>query len=312
VHPFRFGVTASRGFSARFDGEAWSQLARTAEELGYDRFLMPDHLGSQLSPIAALAVAAASTRTLRIGSYVFANDYRHPLVLAREAATLDALSGGRLELGLGAGWKRSDYRQLGLPYERAGLRIDRMLEALEIITRLWGGGSVTFSARHYEVRDAVLAPTPVQRPRPRITIGGGGPRLLRIAAREADHVGLLPQFDASGRPIFSQSTERATEEKVATVREAAGQRFGSLELSVLVADCGLVGAGAGPGSSAAARLKSMAAPLVGGSPYVLYGTLDRLREQLFRRRERLGISTYIWSARHAEAMAPLVEALAGR
>ena len=312
MHPFQFGVTASRGFSARFDGDAWAMLAQRVESAGYERFLMPDHLGAQLSPIAALSVAAAATRTLRIGSYVFANDYRHPLVLAREAATLDVLSGGRLELGIGAGWKRSDYRQLGLPYDRAGVRIDRMVEALTIISQLWSGARVSFEGSHYRLTDAVLAPKPVQQPRPPITIGGGGKRLLRIAARTADRIGLLPQFDARGRPKFAQSTDRATAEKVAVIRDAAGPRFAELELNVLVADCGLVGGSTPPGASAAAWLKSMAAPLVGGSPYVLYGTLERLREQLERRRERLGISTYIWSARHAEAMAPLVETLAGR
>lgn len=312
MHPFRFGVTASRDYSATLDATAWPALARRVEAAGYDRFLMPDHLGAQLSPIAALTVAAAATRTLRIGSYVFANDYRHPLMLAREAATLDVLSGGRFELGLGAGWKRSDYRQLGIAYERPGLRIDRMLEALALIRRLWRGERVTFHGTHYRTEGAVLSPVPIQRPLPPITIGGGGPRLLRIAAREADRIGLLPQFDGRGRPIFAQSTESATEAKVKLIRQAAGSRLEKLELNVLVADCGLIGGPAPLGSSAAAWLKSMAAPVVGGSPYVLYGTLDRLREQLLRRRERLGISTYIWSARHADAMAPLVEALAGR
>jgi probable F420-dependent oxidoreductase len=312
MHPFRFGVTASRGYSATLDAAAWPALARRVETAGYERFLMPDHLGSQLSPIAALATAAAVTSTLRIGSYVFANDYRHPLVLAREMATLDVLSGGRLELGLGAGWKRSDYRQLGLSYERPGLRIDRMLEALQLIRRLWSGERVSFSGVHYRTDAARLWPLPVQQPMPPLTIGGGGPRLLRIAAREADRIGLLPQFDTRGRPIFAQSTEAATEAKVKIIREAAKDRLERLELNVLVADCGLVGGPAPLGASAASWLKSMAAPVVGGSPYVLYGTLERLREQLLRRRERLGISTYIWSARHADAMAPLVDALAGR
>lgn len=312
MHPFRFGITASRGSSAGLDAQTWPALARRAEAAGYERLLMPDHLGAQLSPFVALSAAAAATERLRIGSYVFANDYRHPLILAREAATLDVLSGGRLELGLGAGWMRSDYRQLGSAYDRPGLRIDRMLEALVIIKRLWSGERVTARGAHYALDGALLAPIPVQRPLPPITIGGGGPRLLRIAAREADRVGLLPQFDEHGRPMLAQSTERATERKVAIVRDAAGPRFERLELNVLVADCGLVGGTARFGRSTAALLKSMAAPLVGGSPYVLYGTLERLREQLLRRREQLGISSYIWSARHVDAMAPLVEALAGR
>ena len=186
---------------------------------------MPDHLGRQLSPIGALAAAAAVTTRLRIGSFVYANDYRHPLLLAREAATLDHLSGGRLELGIGAGWNVPDYRQLGMPYDRPGLRIDRMVESLGIIKRLLAGERVTHDGPHYHLDGARLAPRPVQARVP-ILIGGGGPRMLRIAAREADIVGLLPQFNERGRPIFTQASEAETARKVEIVREAAGSPRG--------------------------------------------------------------------------------------
>jgi probable F420-dependent oxidoreductase len=309
MHPFRFGVTARWAPS----GQAWTDLARRAEELGYATLVMPDHLGRQLSPVSALAAAATATSRIRIGSLVHANDYRHPLVLAREAATLDHLSNGRLEFGLGAGWNRSDYRQLGMPYDPPGVRIDRMQEALDLIKRLFAGELVTHSGRHYELDRARLAPRPIQ-PHVPILIGGGGPRLLGIAARQADILGLLTQFDARGRPIASQATEARTVEKVAIVREAAGSReaFERLELNILVAAAGLVGSGATPVGSALAAVKALAPKLVGGSPYLLHGTLSQVRETLLRRRERLGISYYVWSARVMEPMAPLVEALAGR
>jgi probable F420-dependent oxidoreductase len=309
AHPFRFGVTASWAAS----GQAWTDLARRAEALGYDILLMPDHLGRQLAPGSALAAAAAVTQRLRIGSFVYANDYRHPLILAREAATLDHLSNGRVEFGIGAGWKTSDYRQLGMAYDRPGERIDRMLEAVRLMKGLFSGERVSQAGPHYRLEGAQLAPRPIQRPIP-ILIGGGGPRMLRIAAQEADIVGLLTQFDTRGRPIFTQATEAQTASKVAVVREAAGSRetFERLELNVLVQDAGLVGSGTSPMGSVMSVVKSAAPSLVGGSPYLLYGTLSQVRETLLRRREQLGISYYVWRARHMEPMGPLVEELAGR
>jgi len=307
MHPFRFGVTAESAES----GEAWTALARRAEELGYSTLLMPDHLGRQLSPISALTAAALATRTLRVGSFVFANDYRHPLVLAREAATLDFLSGGRFELGIGAGWAGADYRRLGLAYDRPGLRVDRLSEAIPLVRRLLSGETVDHSGPHYRLSGARAWPRPVQRPHPPLLIGGGGPRMLRLAAREADIVGLLPQFDPHGRPRITQATEAATARKVAVLRAEAGERFDRLELNLIIADGGLVGSGRPLVASAAAAAKRLATRFV-GSPYVLYGTLDELRDLLLTRRERLGISYYAIPARAMEAMAPLVSALAGR
>jgi probable F420-dependent oxidoreductase len=307
VHPFRFGVTMSRAASA----EAWVAAARRAEELGYDILLMPDHLGSQLSPIAALTAAAAATTRLRVGSYVFANDYRHPLVLAREAATLDWLSGGRFELGLGAGWNATDYRKLGLHYDPPPRRIDRLSEAVPLVKRLLAGEVVDHEGPHYRLRGGHVGPMPVQRPRPPLLIGGGGPRMLRLAAREADIVALQPQFDPRGRPMLGQATEGATERKIAILREASGPRFEELELNVIVGDAALVGSGRSARESLLAATKWAATGLV-GTPYVLYGTLGQLRDRLLRRRDRLGISYYAIPGHAMEAMAPLVAALAGR
>lgn len=307
MHPFRFGVSAVRAASA---GE-WTGLARRAEELGYATLLMPDHLGAQLAPIAALAMAAGATSRLHIGSFVFANDYRHPLMLAREAATLDLLSGGRFELGIGAGWSTGDYRRLGLTYDPPPRRVDRLAEAVPLLKRLLAGELVDHAGPAYPMSGASVGVPLAQRPRLPLMIGGGGPRMLRLAAREADIVALQPQMDPRGRPIVRQGTEGATEQKVALLRRAAGDRFEDLELNVIVADAGLIGGGRPAVESLVTTTKAVATSLI-GTPYVLYGTLASLREQLLRRRERLGISYYAIPRRAMEAMAPLVAALSDR
>jgi probable F420-dependent oxidoreductase len=307
MHPFRFAVQQGSAQS----GEKWSALARRVESLGYDLLVMPDHLGRQLSPFAALASAAAATTRLRVGVFVFANDYRHPLMLAREAATLDLLSGGRFEMGIGAGWMTSDYRQLGMTYDPAPRRIDRLEEAIPLIKRLLAGETVTHRGEHYQLDRASVGVEPVQKPRPPLAIGGGGPRMLKLAAREADIVGLVPGFDAHGRIHVRQATETATAEKIALIREATGDRFEQLEINVWLGDAGLVGSGNSILGSLTAAARWAPTALY-GSPYVLYGTLNSAREQLLRRRDRLGISYYTVPSNAMESMAPLVEALAGK
>jgi probable F420-dependent oxidoreductase len=307
MRPFRFSVTASRARSA----EAWVRLAQRAEQLGYDAFMMPDHLGHQFAPIAALATVAAATSRIRIAPFVLANDYRHPLILAGEAATLDVLSGGRFILGMGAGWRVPDYRQLGMPYDEPRIRVDRLVESVGVIKRLMAGEVVTHDGAHYHLDRAQLFPLPVQRPHPPFLIGGGGPRMLRFAAREADIVGLLPQFDPRGRPIFAQVTEGATAAKAAAVREAAGARFDDIDLNILVRYSGLVGTSAGVRASVEHAAMAGAAALV-GTPYVLHGTPGRVREILLRRRDAWGLNSYTFSASSLEAMAPIVELLADR
>jgi probable F420-dependent oxidoreductase len=308
VHAFRFAVHTGGGELV----DDWPAFVRRAEALGYAAVYVTDHLGRGLSPISALAAAAAASTSIRIGSYVFANDFRHPLVLAREAATLDRLSGGRLELGLGAGWKRSDYRQLGMRYDRPGLRIDRLEEALGIVKRLLVGEEVTHRGPHYDLDRARVSPAPIQQPHPPIMIGGGGPRLLRIAAREAQIVGLAPQMTAEGRPMLRLASDDALAGRVEIVRRAAGDRFDQLELNAFVADAGVVGSGQPIGASLAAFIKSAGPVAIGGSPYLLYGTLPQLRDGMLRRRERLAVSSYGIPARAMEALAPLVAALSGR
>ena len=306
MRPFRFSVLAS----SAVDGAAWVTLAQRAEEFGYDTFMIPDHLGRQIAPIAGLATVAAVTRRIRIAPFVFANDFRHPLILAGEAASLDLLSGGRLTLGMGAGWRVTDYRQLGLRYDEPRVRVDRLVESVGIVKRLLAGEVVSHVGPHYTLDRARLAPLPVQAAVPFI-IGGGGPRMLRFAAREADVVGLLPQFDPRGRPIIAQATDRATRDKAAAVREAAGDRWGQIDLNVLVFFAGLIGGRAGPLASARNAALAGAVSLV-GTPYVLHGTPGRVRDILLRRREAWGLNSYTFSAGSMESMAPIVESLAER
>ena len=308
VQPFRFAVYTNNADEA----DRWTAFAQRVEELGYAALYVTDHLARQLAPTAALAAAAAVTRSLRIGPYVFANDFRHPLIVAREAATLDRLSGGRLDLGLGAGWKRGDYRQLGLAYDPPAVRIDRMIESLGVIRRLLSGEEVTHDGRFYRLERARVQPTPIQRPHPRIMLGGGGPRVLRVAAREAQIVSFVPQFSAAGRPMLRHATEAALDERVAQVRSAAGARFEELELNIFVGDAGIVGGPQPLSTSVLALLKSAGPAVTGGSPYLLYGTLDQVRDGMLRRRERTGVSSYGIPARVMEAFAPIVATLRGQ
>ncbi len=192
-HEFRFGVQASTGRS----GDEWVEQARRIEGLGYSTLFMPDHfVDTDLAPMVALSFAAAATTTLRIGMLVLGNDHKHPAVAAKEAATLDVLSGGRLEFGLGAGWMTADYRALGLPYDSHGTRIARLAEALTVVKGVWGAGPFDFAGEHYTIAGYDGLPQPRQQPRPPILVGGGGPKVLRLAGREADIVGINPNLRA--------------------------------------------------------------------------------------------------------------------
>jgi probable F420-dependent oxidoreductase len=294
--PFRFGVVAGQAGS----GQAWIDKARRVEALGYGTLLIPDTLTRTLAPLPALGVAAGATTTLRLGPFVLANDFRNPVLLAREAATLDFLSGGRFELGLGAGrpGAEGDNRKLGIPFDSGGGRVARLAESIRILKALLAGETVDAPGPHYAARGADVWPPPVQRPRPPIMVAGSGPRLLALAAREADIVAI-----GSG----PQEGEAGVRERIETVRRAAPERFDQLELSMnLVA----VGDQVHPmtaqwGASAEQIARS-------GSPGVLLGSPDEMVEQLRQTRERLGISyVTVWDE-FAESLAPVVERLTGR
>lgn len=309
---FRFGVSVH---GTRSSAE-WIDLARQTESLGYSTLLMPDHLGDQLSPVPALVAAADATSTLRVGSLVFDNDFRHPAMLAKEAATLDVLSNGRLELGLGAGWMKGEYDQAGLPFERAGVRIERLEESVRIVKGLFAEGPVQFAGQHYTIDGLEGFPKPIQRPHPPVHIGGGGQRLLKLAAREADIVGFLPRARPDGKgQDFTDATAQALEEKVAWVREAAGARFDDLELGVLVAQVFTTEDREQAAQFIATTLAAgypVSIDVILQAPYLLIGTIDQICDDLIARRERYGISYISVFENSLEVLAPVIARLSGK
>src|SRR5713101_2648312 len=232
MKPFRFGVNVWHA-SSRAE---WVEKARKVEELGYSTLTVPDHLTNLFSPIPAALSAAEATKHLRVGTNVLNNDLRHPVLVAREAATVDLLTEGRFQLGLGAGSLRSEYDEAGLGFDRGATRVERLSEAITIIKGLLKGEQVTFAGRHYRVTGHTIAPLPVQRPRPPILIGGNGRRILTLAAKEADIVGLSGiTFRGGGtEPDLSAWKTAAVDERVRLVREEDGDRYDRLELSALV------------------------------------------------------------------------------
>ena len=280
--------------------------------MGYAALYLPDHFGEQPGPVAALMSAADATTRLRIGSLVFDNDYRHPVVLAKEAATLDLLSAGRLDLGIGAGWMVSDYQQAGIPYDSAGTRIDRLAETVTIIKKFFGGGEFSFTGEHYSIKGLEGAPSPVQKPHPPILLGGGGRKMLSLAAREANivHVNYNLNEGRINPKLVQTGMAEATDEKLAWIKEAAGDRFDAIELGFTVFFANV--------TEDRESLASALAPSMGFEPrnvlempHFLIGTVEQIEEDLKLRRERYGFSDVIVPGEATESLAPIVERLAG-
>lgn len=306
--PFRFGVMAQKAAT----GSEWIDTVKKVEDLGYATLVMPDHFGEQLAPVPALATAAAVTTDLRIGTLVFANDFRHPAVLAKETATLDLLSDGRLEVGLGAGWMNEDYAGPGFQHDSAGVRIDRMIEAIQVVRGLWGEGAYDFDGDHYKITDYTGLPKPVQVGGPPLVIGGGGKRVLSTAARYADIVGVNPNVGEGsfGPEAMKSMSAEATEEKIGWVKAAAGDRMDDIEISILkfvvmvtddqAATAAMVGKGMG-----------MDAETVLASPHTMVGSVDQIADELVEQRERWLGSYVTVQADAIDAFAPVVAKLAG-
>jgi probable F420-dependent oxidoreductase len=310
--PFSFGVNVRSAASAR----DWAQKARRVEELGYSTLTVPDHLAEMLAPMPASLAAAAVTTRLRVGTNVLNNDLRHPVLVAREAATADLLTGGRFQLGLGAGHMKSEYDAAGLTFERGASRVARLAEAVTIIKKLFRGERLTFAGRYYRVTDHALYPKPVQLPHPPILIGGNGPRLLDLAAHEADIVGLTGITFAAGgtQPDLSAWRAQGVDERVALVRMAAGQRLEHLVLEALVQRVVVTKPGADDRRAAAAELTrgQLSPDEVLESPFALIGSIEQLVDLLRARRERWGISSYTVFEPAVELLAPVVARLSGR
>lgn len=305
--PFRFGVVAAH-IQSRTD---WVSRVRKAEELGYDTLLVVDHLTAGLGPLVALAVAAEASQKIRLGSFVLCNDFRHPAILAKEIATLDILSEGRFEFGLGAGYLPTDYTKSGLPLDPPGVRVSRFEEATHLIKLLFTEESVNFKGNFYAANDLQGSPKTFQQPHPPIYIGGGGKRVLSFAAREANIVGIAHKNGNKHGLDLSNTTSAPTAEKIAWVREAAGSRFPTLELSTMVFALALTDnrqraaerIGTNFGLSSSQALDSV---------QLLIGTIDQVAEDLWTRREQFGISYIVVKEEQMTAFAPVIERLSGK
>ncbi len=290
--PFRFGVVAAYATSH----SAWITTARRAEELGYATLLMPDRttIGS-FAPFPALAVAAEATKTLRVGSYVFCNEYRHPVILARDAATLDVLSEGRFELGLGAGVGAYEAQQMGMPFADAGVRVGHLEETLKLIKQLFTEETVNFNGKYYTVTEMKGNIPPAQKPHMPILVAGAGERMLKLAAREADIIAVGSKITARG----VDTTDATMEQKIAWIKEASGERFAVLELSQTV--YGLVI------TDSKASVSNQGPPI----PKKQVSTEEAVA-QLLEQRERFGFSYIQVFEGQMENFAPIVARLAGQ
>ena len=305
---FRFGVQTSTASS----GEEWAALARQAEDLGYSTMFLPDHFGDQLAPVPAMAAAADATTELRVGALVFDNDYKHPVVLAKEMASIDVLSGGRVEVGLGAGWMLSDYEQSGIPYDEPKVRVDRFEEGLAVVKGLLGPDPLTFEGEHYRITAMDGLPKPVQQPGPPILIGGGLKRMLTIAGRQADIVGINPTIPngAVDADAARSGLAAVTDQKLEWVKAGAGDRYDDLEINLLNFACIV--------TDDREQVANDFAPLFGISPedllefpHALVGNVDQICESIEANRERFDASYIVVQRDAMEAMAPVVARLAG-
>jgi probable F420-dependent oxidoreductase len=289
--------------------------AQRAEDLGYSTLFVPDHfVDHPLAPIPTVAAVAACTTTLGVGTLVLGNDYRHPVVLAKEAATIDLLSDGRLELGIGAGWMTVDYEQSGIPLDRPGVRIDRLREAVQVLKGLWADGPFSFAGEHYTITGLDGDPQPFRPGGPKLVIGGGGPKVLTLAAQEADIVGINANLrrGAANDPSAAPSMNPAnTDQKLAWVREAAGDRYADLEIQAF-AGFALITDDARAIAEGMAGVFEATPDEVLDSPVGLVGTVDEIVESLERRRARWDMTYHVVPIEQMDAFAPVVARLAGR
>lgn len=307
--PFRFTLQASK---CRSVAEV-QELARKAEDLGYHALTIADHFDAQVGPLISLAAAAEVTTTLRLGTLVLSNDYRHPVVLAKEIASLDQLSGGRIVFGLGAGWAVDDYQRAGIAMDKPGVRISRLAEALDLFDAYFSGGEIAHHGDHYRVEGLVGAPETVQKPRPPLLLGGGGKRMLTLAGRRADIVAVNVNLagghiDASVGP---DATAERTDEKVRWIAEAATDRAVKPVVQVRIHVAAITDDRAGMAELLAAGL-GLSPEAALESPFQIVGTVGEVVDQLEARRERWGFTDIGLSSSVVDEFAPVVARLAGR
>jgi probable F420-dependent oxidoreductase len=306
---FRFGVELHGPFA----GSSWTDTVREVEALGYSTMFVPDHFDEGLGPIAAMASAAAVTTTLTVGALVFDCDYRHPAVLARELATIDLISEGRLEVGLGAGWKRLDYDRSGIPMDPPKLRVDRMIEHTRILKALFAQQPVTFAGEHYTITDLPGSPRPYTPGGPPILIGGGAKRMLRFAGATAEIVGVVSSIHSGeiDTAAAHDGMPARIDEKFVWLKEGAGERFDSIEINAWLAAAELTDDTAGV-AEVMGQLFSADPKDVLASPLTLIGSAAECADRLRERRERWGYSYTVIPGDNARDFGPLVQQLTGQ
>jgi probable F420-dependent oxidoreductase len=304
--PFRFGVSGQRPTRAE-----WQELARKTEDLGYSTLLLPDHFGRQMAPLPALQAAAHATQRLRVGTIVLDNDFRHPAMLAKDAATMDVMTDGRLELGIGAGWMAADYAWSGLPFDPPGVRVARLREAVQIIKALFADGPVTFNGTYYEIDGLEGYPKPIQKPRIPILIAGSRKGMLTLAAQEADIVGIEDRQFAERATGSAEIHPAIAAEQVAVVRKAAGERYAQLELNVFAARAEVTDKPDAAAEALASQMNTNAEAILNSASFLI-GSVDSMVETLEQRREEWGLSYIMVFDRVMDAFAPVVKRLAGR
>jgi probable F420-dependent oxidoreductase len=317
-HPLRFGVATNAAMSA----PQLKQRARRLEELGYHSLLFQDHyLGpgpaisaaqhppQNIAAIPAAAIAADATSTLVVGFRMLCVDYHHPVVLAKELATLDLLGNGRLEVGLGAGWMASEYSAMGIPFDSPGTRIARLGEALELLAQFFGDGAVDFSGTFYRAHGFEGTPSPVRRPRPPIAVGGGGRKVLSLAARHADIISINLDMRAGtfGAETIGRSTCDAVTEKLSWISESAGERYEELVLEIGAHFAAVTDAA----DVVLETMTKLPTSIAREHPHALVGTVEQICDLIEERRERHGFSYITIQERVAEEFAPVVARLAG-
>jgi probable F420-dependent oxidoreductase len=286
-------------------------FARQVEALGYHTLVMPDHFGARFALAPALVLAAEATSWLRVGSLVYDNDFRHPALLAQEVASIDLLTDGRFEFGLGAGWLKSEYDAAGMPFDEGKTRVERMAEALHIVKALFAATPVTYEGRHYRLTGLTGSAKPKQEPHPPVLIGGGGRQLLTLAAKEADIISIMPRSRRDGSGLEdADARPDAFTRKVAWIRDAAGDRFSAIELNTLVQTVVVTDH---PGAAAAPLAKEyeMDTGQVFETPLVLIGSVDQIAETLEQRRERFGISYITVFEKDLENLGKVINRLVG-
>lgn len=312
MRPFEFLADVSGVLT----GEELATRARRAEELGYHAVVIPDHLLGSLSPVVTLATVAAATSTLRMSAFVMNNDLRHPAVLAQDLASIDVLSGGRLDVAIGGGWNKPEYDVIGLTFDPTPVRQARLAESITVLKQMFAGEQFSFAGEHYTITDYTAGPATVQRPHPPFFIGGGGRRTLTLAGREADIVGLSPRILRGGKADARSLTFEAAAEKVGWVREGAGDRFDALRLNIYPSMWPVTVTDDLRGEARrvidALRTRTgieLTEQEVIDSPHLFIGSIDRLVEKFLQLREELGISSVLLGG--IEELLPVLERLGG-